>query len=304
MSGPAQRRKAVRTSACMTSRRMGCRMRYRTRILSAFVFAAWAAAGTAVAGARLIDVAGRAERGGARGGSALTLFEALAPGERLVLAAGAHATLVFDDSGRQFLLRGPGRWALHGDAIATLQGAAPEPLPVVVPALRPPAAAGARLAAGGAAMRVSGAVDLAPWPDATRLLAAPPALRWASAGEGSRYKVTLATAEGQALVEARVDGSPLVLPAPRRTQPGMSYAWSVEVEAGPRQGARAFAAFSVADAATQQQWAALRPETDAPASQWVLYARALESAGFADDARAAWDHVRAARPGLRLPTTY
>ncbi|MFO1291683.1 MAG: hypothetical protein U1F07_01255 [Rubrivivax sp.] len=272
------------------------------RILPAFVLfacAAWAAA--AAAGARVIDVAGRAERSGARGSTALALFEALAPRERLLLAAGASATLVFDDSGRQFLLRGPGRWELRGNALATLQGAPPEPLPAVVPALRPQAAPGARLAAGGAAMRVSGAIDLAPWPDATRLLAPPAALRWASAGEGSRYKVTLATADGQALVEALVDSASLALPAPPRTRPGMSCAWSVEVESGPRQGARAYAAFSVADETTQQQWSALRPGADAPLSQWVLYARALETAGFADDARAAWERVRAARPELRMP---
>jgi len=261
------------------------------------VFATWhlGAAGAA----RVIDVVGHAERAAARGALPLALFESLAPRERLLLQAGASVTVIFDDSGRQFLLLGPGRWEVGADAIATVQGAAPSALPTAAPALRPPASARGRLAAGAAAMRVSGALDLALHPDATRLLAAPTELRWATAGEGSRYKVTLATAQGQALFEGSSEDSPLVLPDAARAQPGMSYAWSVQVQSGPRAGSRAFAAFTVADEAARQQWAALRPPADAPASQWVLYAHALETAGFADDAREAWRRVHEQRPGLR-----
>ena len=88
------------------------------------VFATWhlGAAGAA----RVIDVVGHAERAAARGALPLALFESLAPRERLLLQAGASVTVIFDDSGRQFLLLGPGRWEVGADAIATVTAATPD----------------------------------------------------------------------------------------------------------------------------------------------------------------------------------
>lgn len=269
------------------------------RGLGLAVIAAWHLCATA-AGALVIDITGEGQRVRGRTTTALVMFDALAPQDRLALQAGGSVTLIYDEGGRQFVLRGPGRWELRDDAPATLQGQAPQALPPPAPALRPLSLDRTRVTAGAAAMRASGALDLAPWPDATRLLAPPPALNWSSAGEGARYRVTLATAEGQAVVETTVAAPSFVLAPDVQLRPGMSYAWSIEVESGPRQGTRAFASFTVADEADARQWSALRPPGDAPVSQWVLYANALDAAGYAESARQAWQHVRAQRPGLRL----
>jgi hypothetical protein len=90
------------------------------------------------------------------------------------------------------------------------------------------------------------------------------------------------------------------LTPPVELRPGMSYAWSVEVEAGPRKGTRAFAAFSVADEGTRAHWMSLAPDAAAPVSQWVLYAGALWNAGFQVEAAAAWKTVEQQRPGMRF----
>ncbi|MEO6409545.1 MAG: hypothetical protein ABIO45_12445 [Burkholderiaceae bacterium] len=268
------------------------------RLFAALALCFWQL--SALAGARVIDIVGDADRVGAKGRTTLALFDAIEPGESVVLKAESTATLVFDATGHQFLLRGPGRWELGADTVKTSQGAPAHALPTVVLALRPLGAGRGRIAVGASAMRASGAVDLSPWPDATRLLAPPGSLGWADAGTGSSYRVVVATAQGQAVLETTQQQPVLQIPAAQSLQPGMSYAWSVDVQSGPRSGSRVYAAFTVADEATRRQWAALEPSPDAAVAQWVLFAGALEAAGYTADARAAWQRVREQRPSLRL----
>jgi len=257
-------------------------------------------AGAAWAGARVIDLTGQPERAGPTGAAPLALFETLAVRDIVVLRREATLTLIFDQDGRQFLLRGPGRWQLQGDRVVVQEGPPPQPLGTVASGLRPAPAASGRLTAGAVAMRNAGTAELALAPDATRLLSAPEALVWADAGAGSRYRVRLGTARGDALHEAVTDQPRLALSTVAPVAEGGSFAWSVDVEAGPRSGARAFAAFTVADAITRAHWAGLAPAADAPVSQWVLYAHALDSAGYADEARRAWAIVSERRPGVRV----
>lgn len=251
---------------------------------------------------RLIDMAGVVSRTTAAARSEpLALFDTLGPRDTLALGRAASVTLVLEGSGLQYLLQGPGRWQFNGESVVTLQGAPPAALPAVVPALRPPAQPRSRVIAGATAMRAPVSGELALWPDATRLLQPPSVLRWTDAGEGARYRVTLATAEGRAVFEGLAEAAQLALPDAVQPHPGMSYAWSEEVVGGARQGLRAFAAFTVADAATQRQWSGLAPRSDAPVSQWVLYAGALQRAGFAEDAVSAWRKVTERRPAARVP---
>src|SRR5688500_7028260 len=72
--------------------------------------------GAGWAGAGVIDVVGGAERVGPRGSAPLALFDATAGREMLVLRRDASATIVVDAGGRQYLLRGPGRWQFVNDA--------------------------------------------------------------------------------------------------------------------------------------------------------------------------------------------
>jgi len=251
----------------------------------------------ALADGRVLDVNGPVTRQGSRGAEPLHMLDRLQTQDIVVTGPQGTATLIIDGSGAQFALQGPGRWQLTATGLQTLEGSAPRALGVAAPNLRP-LPAGTRAMAGATAMRNGEAANLALQPDAARLLAVPAALQWRDAGTGARYKVQLATAAGDQVLDTTVDAPRAALSALPLLVPGGSYAWAVEVLSGPRRGTRAHAAFSVADAATQQQWAALKPGADDPVSQWVLYAHALEGAGFADAAAQAWATVQARRPDL------
>lgn len=251
---------------------------------------------------RLIDMTGLVTRNASAARSEpLALFDTLGPRDTLTLGREASVTLVLEGSGQQYRLEGPGRWQFNGETGATLQGMPPAVLPVAAPALRPAAQPRSRVIAGATAMRARAIGELALSPDSTRLLRPPMVLRWTDAGEGARYRITLATAEGRAVYEGLSEVPQVSLPDPAQPQPGMSYAWSVDVVAGSQQGLRAFGAFTVADPPTQQQWSGLAPQADAPVSQWVLYAGALQRAGFVDEAASAWQKVTEQRPGARIP---
>jgi hypothetical protein len=262
--------------------------------------AAATGASSAWADARVLDLAGPVSRVGARGSEPLRMLDRVANNDTLVSGAQGQLTLIIDGSGAQFALQGAGRWLLTAEGLKTLDGAAPRPLAVAAPNLRP-LPTGSRAMAGATAMRNGAGTDLAPQPDAAKLLALPATLSWRDGGAASRYRVQLATASGDQLLDTTCDEPQLALAAVGKLRPGGSYAWGVEVLAGPRRGTRSFAAFSVADEATQQQWAALKPQADEPVSQWVLYANALDSAGYAFEARQAWHEVAQRRPDLIPP---
>jgi hypothetical protein len=246
------------------------------------------------AGALVTDSRGQVEAVGT--GKAALLAE-LAPGAVLHLGAGARVTLLVLDNGDEYTLKGPGKYQFAPQGLVVLEGspAVKRTLPVSggtsVP-LRAGDGAQATLVLRGAddPFRLLAPVD-------TAVMVDRPTFRWAPAESGAAYRFTLLDDASAEVFQAETAQTSLELPAALRLREGSSYSWTVQVVSSGRRKRSASAEFSVVDLRTRAALERLRPRRDAPFSDRVAYALALEQNNVRETALEQWRKLAAERPG-------
>jgi len=237
------------------------------------------------------DVQGQVSIGGK---ARPVLMSEVASGQKIDLGADGRLSVMYLQSGKEFTLRGPGQYTVGNTDIAVVAGAAPVSREVPRPVNSQVVVNVARSAAASTRMRD---LNFIPGPDYPRrgaIATAQPTLRWRfdPAAIPAEVKLTVLGEDQAKLLETRVAGTELRLPAP--LEPGRRYFWMLDV------GGQALGegAFRVLPAEALARLAQARPSADAPFADRLLYALQLQDAGADADAREAWAALARERPDL------
>ncbi len=250
----------------------------------------------------LTDLSGRVELETAAGDHRpATLLDYLGAGDQVKIPAKGMAVISYLEPAAEWKMRGPGSWQMGPEAPQALEGAAPERRSLD-PMLTQPVALDLEkqrieLRTAGVVMRqLDSRIDaLAP---TGPKVAGNPVFRWKKLPGVELYRVRLEQSRGSILLDLPVSGDRLELPSAVSLPPDRRYRWQVESEGHGPVARSPWMQFATLPAAVQQRLTALRPAPDAPFSRRVLYARALEAEGVADEARSLWAELAGQRPDL------
>lgn len=249
----------------------------------------------AQAGLLVTDVSGAAQTDGK---APVALLSELPEGANLVLAAGARLVGVELSSGKEYLLRGAGRYVVEKAGVRAMKGASVE-----VKALPVDNLSGVRVAAGRVSQatlvmrslpRMNVPVPLSPVRTAS--LTATPTFRWSPVEGAASYGVTVMNENSTVVFEAVSPDTELSLPPESALPAGARYSWRIEARNEKGRFADASAEFSVLPAETAARLVQLQPEADAPFARRVLYAAQLQEAGAVAEAKPVWRALSRERP--------
>ncbi len=224
----------------------------------------------------------------------LALLEYLRPGHEVRLGKNARVTLIYFQSGTQYVAGGEG----------TVRIAATKPEVAGGATLAGSETRQAALAASARKDVVQGALvmKIAPQPIQplspvdTRVLDARPVFVWKSPKAKPPFQFTLTDANKQAVTRADAKATRFELPAGVTLADGARYAWRVEAKTAKGETLVGEASFEAATAAERDQVRRARPTPAAAFSERVTYAAILDGMGFRDDARQLWRQLAAERP--------
>ena len=229
----------------------------------------------------------------------LALLEYLRPGHEVRLGKNARVTLIYFQSGTQYVAAGEG----------TVRIAATKPEVAGGATLAGSETRQAALAASARKDVVQGALvmKIVPQPIQplspvdTRVLNAHPVFVWKSPKAKPPFHLTLTDANKQVVAQADVKAMRFELPAGITLADGARYSWRVEGRTSKGDPVIGEASFDVATAAERDKVNQARPAAGAAFSERVTYAAILDGMGFRDDARQLWRQLAAERKGdIRL----
>ncbi len=224
----------------------------------------------------------------------LALLEYLRPGHEVRLGKNARVTLIYFQSGTQYVAGGEG----------TVRIAATKPEVAGGATLVGSETRQAALAASARKDVVQGALvmKIVPQPIQplspvdTRVLNAHPVFVWMSPKAKPPFQITLTDANKQVVARADVKAMRFELPASVTLMDGARYIWRVEGRTSKGDPVIGEASFDVATAAERDKVNQARPAAGAAFSERVTYAAILDGMGFRDDARQLWRQLAAERP--------
>lgn len=229
----------------------------------------------------------------------LVLLEYLRPGHEVRLGKNARVTLIYFQSGTQYVAGGEG----------TVRIAAAKPDVAGGTTLVGSETRQAALAASARKDVVQGALVMKTTPQPiqplspadTRALNARPVFVWKSSKAKPPFQITLTDANKQMVAQAEVKAMRFELPAGVTLADGARYNWRVEGRTSKGDPVIGETSFDVATAAERDKVNQARPAAGAAFSERVTYAAILDGMGFRDDARAEWRRLSAERKGdIRL----
>jgi hypothetical protein len=224
----------------------------------------------------------------------LALLEYLRPGHEVRLGKNARVTLIYFQSGTQYVAGGEGtvRIAVAKPEVAggaTLAGSETRQ---------------AALAASARKDVVQGALVMKTVPQPiqplspadTRVLDTRPVFVWKSPKAKPPFHLTLTDANKQVVAQADVKAMRFELSPSVTLMEGARYTWRVEGKTAKGEALVGEASFEVATAAERDKVRQARPTSGAAFSERVTYAVILDGMGFRDDARQLWRQLAAERP--------
>lgn len=266
-------------------------MNARKLVLGSGLVVALLGALPAAATVMVTDLVGKAKSGEAT----LALLANLEEGRELDLAEGSRLTAIDLGNGREYSLRGPGRYKVESGGLRVLKG--PPVEVATVPGAQLPSAKATtqRLAQASFVMRDVRQATGAESPARHLIAVLPATLRWESVPGANVYHVAINDEQGLKLFAAHSANPELALP-PGLVQPDRRYRWRVEARAGERLLADIGQMFTLADAATIERLASARAAAGSDFARRVLYALQLREVGADSDARAEWQLLASERP--------
>ncbi len=229
-------------------------------------------------------------------GQALTLFAELEADSKITLASGSSLTLVYLQSGKEYVINGPAKLVLGQ------QG--PEKNNTILTAsnqLNSSASLGQSTTKYSQAAIIMRAGDKKTnplrviTPHYTKVLGQQPEFRWQMRGKGYQYRLEIFDAAGHSLYVAETSENHLKLPASVVLPVNQVLNWEIEAIKGMDAYFNS-AEFIVADQKTIEQVEKLKPLSSS-FSQLAYYARNLERMGFYDEAQKYWKKLAQMRPG-------
>lgn len=239
--------------------------------------------------ALVTELAGKATLGAKAQAAPLELLQDLMPGARVTLAAGARAVVVHTASGVVYELTGPGAFRVQAKAVESADGkshVARRDLPAEIRAykLNPAVAAQASVI-----MRSSQPLRLA-GPNGGVLT--DDELRYGV--PGSLRDTHLEVLDGTGTVVLRLDGAGVFdLKGRHAWSPGQRYVVRVKGVDARSRPATLEAAFQVLAPEAVARMRSMQPAAGTPATDWIVYALALESVGANASARDVWTTLQA-----------
>ena len=217
------------------------------------------------------------------------VLAALPAGTRVRMQGTSTITLLYLQTGDEYVLTGPGEAELRTgapvfDAARMRRKAGTLGRPVRLPA--------ENVTLAGVVMRSGGPRPLHP---AGQVIAKPMQLAWSSLLNDARFRVELRDASGNVLMQERTTGLSLMLPTDLALAAGQRYTWSVALADSDAPSA-ATATFEIADAELRSTASRMKPDASAPFSDRLVYGLWLEQAGATGEARQLWEQLARERP--------
>jgi hypothetical protein len=223
-------------------------------------------------------------------GGALEQLHELMPGAVVTLTAGARAVVVHTPSGIVYELAGPGRYRVQAGALEALSGRlARRELPPAIKAfqLRPLSTMQASIVLRGSAQaRLDGPVGGVVSADE---------LSYRIRGDVQSPALELLDGEGQSIATAR-EAPAVFNPAQvAALQPGRQYVVRVSGSDARGKPVELSSRFWLVDADAATRLRAARPSENAPLTDLIVYAMALEVGGATATAREMWQRINSYR---------
>lgn len=233
------------------------------------------------------------------GGTRPLLMSELARGQKLAVGRDATLSVMYIQSGKEFVLKGPGDFAVGEREVTAGTGAAPSARETAWRAssevlVKVAQTQSASIRMRSAAPPKAAAPSKLEFPVRGSVSTLQPVLRWAAV-EGkapSDVAVAVAGAEDKPVVKAKATGNSFKVPS--RLKPDTEYVWSVSV-AGAELGR---AAFRTMPAASIEKADKRRPSDKAEFSDRLLYALLLQELGASQEAAELWGRLAQERGDL------
>jgi hypothetical protein len=251
------------------------------------------AASQALAVAMIIDLQGAADAD-VQQKSSLGITATLPVGARVRLDSGAKLSLLYLESGVQFVLSGPALFEIRPNEPDILKGS---PAHKVARPLdgKPIRIDPSKVAQPALVLRSSPPMKLlGPW--GTVVAGQPLEFRWQPLTAGTLYAFELSDNTGKKIYETRVREPNVKLPDTEMLTYGADYSWGVSARSAHGIEISRREVFRVVSAELQAELTALRPASDAPLSERITYATWLDQAGLREEARKYWRNASAERP--------
>jgi hypothetical protein len=246
----------------------------------------------------LTDLQGKVTLSGDPNAAPLSILSELKPGARMQLGTGAHAAVVYLDSGQEFDLVGPAEVQFDADHPQSIKGTPPRKHGVgltrsqeairINPVQVTQAAIVMRSVDPGRKLKLLSLSD-------TTTLELRPLFQWQPPQPGLHYQVALLDDTGKPLFDTTTDGLSVQLPDNVPLQAGVAYTWVVSAKDAAGKAYSNAGDFSLASADLRAQVERLRPAANAPLSERVVFAAWLEQMHLRDEARKLWIGIAAER---------
>jgi hypothetical protein len=232
------------------------------------------------------------------GGSRPLLMSELAKGQKLAVGKEATLSVMYIQSGKEYVLKGPGDYAVGDREITAGTGMPPSARETPWRASSDVLVKVAQTQSASIRMRSMAPAKEAPskleFPVRGSVSTLQPVLRWVAPDGKAPAEVALALAgaEDKPVLKAKAAGGSLKVPS--RLRPDTEYAWSVTV-AGAELGKATFRTLS---AASIEKADKRRPTDKAEFSDRVLYALLLQELGASQEAAELWGRLAKERGDL------
>lgn len=231
----------------------------------------------------------------------LAVLGYLEPGTVVEVDKGGSVSITFYSPAQEQVFSGPAKFKLEKQGVTRISGAAPAVQPLggmAAEATAKDMAQGGRRTQAAVRMRslAVGTAIAGLSPDKTAVRSTMPRFSWSAVPEVGKYRLTLSTGEGIAVLDEAVGGTEWRVPADKALLAGKEYNWNVEAILADGAKLAGKGRFSVLDAAVAARLDAETPAGGAPFAQRLRYAITLESAGLAEDARELWRVLAKERP--------
>ncbi len=280
-------------------------MKTITHISFAALVAATAAQAMAQGVAFVTDVKGAATADAAK----VTLMAELKKGARLGCAKECSVGVMYLQSGKEFVVKGPGDFIV-GDAEVTAKIGAPPTVrdtqwkvsaQTVSQAAQTSSASIRMRAIGGSGSSAPKAEEKALpaerllYPTETKVASLQPAFRWTASNEKGPFEFELKSGDAaKPLYKGKATATSMKLPSNVKLTADAEYRWSVKMGANDL-GA---ASFKTLPAASMELAQRRKPEDKAQFSDWLLYALTLKELGAEQDATEVWAKLAKDRPDM------
>ncbi|MES9956635.1 MAG: hypothetical protein ABW086_06255 [Sedimenticola sp.] len=244
--------------------------------------------------AMIVDLMGTTtlERDGQQ--QSANLLDYLQTGDKLTLAKQSSLTLVYLKSAREYRYQGDARLIIGPEAPQQEVGAPAQSRELSI--MRETGLSQQQLQGyeqAGLVMR-----SMKPRKAATSVSITQtwPVVRWRGDHAAQRYQLLLSDLTGNILHRAEVHGTVYHPPGELQLKRGKRYHWTVRPLQQPGAPRIGRAGFHLPAGQGLENLRARRPAKNAPFSDWVIYAVALERAGLPQDAREVWQWLAGQRP--------